>query len=291
MIATAFIDAVHAFQQGEFAAAADHAQAAAAVEPADTFFRHAATYLGQVAARGTHDMYATPDGFVAFVRGGGNVPLYANLSEQLRSIYTAQQDVTLLDIGVGDGLALLPALTESLSHIDLVEPAAGMLDSTCAALSERGMAHQGFNETVETFIAGERGRYQLAQATFALHNLAPDTRATLFDWLRGHCEQLLIAEFDVQMDVEQGSAEHIDYLASRYRNGLAEYEPDEALVAQGFLMPILFRNFETIGEAAIYEQPIAAWETELRAAGFASVERRLLHQYWWADAYLLVATE
>lgn len=284
-----FLNAVHAFQKGDYAEAAAHAEAAFESNPIDSFYRHAVTYLKQVAERGTHDLYATADGFIAFVRRGGNVPLYANLSAELRRIYDGQSGIRLLDIGVGDGLALLPALTDSLAYVDLVEPAAAMLASTSAALGEEGVSHSAHNVSAETFISQAREPYNIAQATFAMHNLPPAQRAPLFAWLREHSGTVLIAEFDVQMDVMAGSAEHVNYLITRYRQGLAEYEPDEEVVAQGFLMPILFRNFESIGEAAIYEQPIERWETELRAAGFTAVKRHLLHNYWWADAYLLVA--
>ena len=289
MIIPSFLQAVKAFQQSDYASAATHAETAAAAEPSDSFYHHAATYLQQVAARGTHDIYASPEGFTAFVRGGGNVPLYANLSRQLQAIYVQHAKVTLLDIGVGDGLALLPALTDTLAQIDLVEPSATMLASTAEALTARAVTHTAFNEPIETFIKTQTKKYDIAQATFALHNLAPQTRSGLFSWLRVHNGTFLLAEFDVRMDAVLGSAEHISYLAERYRTGLAEYEPDETLVAQGFLMPILFRNFETIGEAAIYEQPIRQWEAELEAAGFHITARHLLERYWWADAYLLHA--
>ncbi len=285
-----FVPTVRAFQTGDYAAAAQHAAAIAADNPADRFFQHASRYLEQVAAQGTHDMYASPAGFSAFVRGGGNVPLYQRLSDQLRAIYAQYSDLSLLEIGVGDGLALLPALTEGIGHVDLVEPSEAMLATTTAALRDRNIPHRSFNQSVETFITTHDRSYDIAQATFALHNLAPEVRATLFSWLRDHARMVLIAEFDVQMAFVPNSAEHIAFLVNRYRDGLAEYTENQSVVAQGFLMPILFRNFETAGEPTLHEQSLDTWKTELHAAGLTQVEATLIHPYWWSDAYLIRAS-
>jgi hypothetical protein len=54
------------------------------------------------------DVYDQPAAFTAFVRGGGNVVLYERLSARLADGYDKTQLATLLDIGCGDGLALVP---------------------------------------------------------------------------------------------------------------------------------------------------------------------------------------
>src|ERR1700738_5146124 len=78
------------------------------------------------------DVYDQPAAFTAFVRGGGNVVLYERLSARLADGYDKTQPETLLDIGCGDGLALVPAL-ESAGHLparlDLVEPSVALLDA------------------------------------------------------------------------------------------------------------------------------------------------------------------
>lgn len=286
----AIVSAVRNFARGDNDAAVAQASAAAAAEPDDPFYRHAHVYLQRLSESGATDVYATPDGFAAFIRGGGNVLLYASLSRELNKIYHAQRDIRLLDIGVGDGLALLPALADTIAHIDLVELSAAMLDQTTAALSRRGISHRAFNQPIEAFLAAEHGHYTIAQATFSLHNLSPAARAEVFAWLRQQADQVLVAEFDVRLDAEPDSAAYIDALVGRFRRGLAEYTGEDTdLVAQGFLLPMFFRNFTAGGAPALWEQPVAVWIAELRAAGFADVQQTLIHRYWWADAYLLRA--
>ena len=286
MADTRFFEIVQRYQAGDVQGAA-----VLAAQSADPFHQLIATYLQRVSAQGADDIYATPAGFTAFIRGGGNVPLYANLSHALRSIYEQHDTVRLLDIGVGDGLALLPALTDRdrIQQIDLVEPAADMLATTAAALQESQIAHTVTNESAETFITHADSQYDIAQATFCLHNLAADTRRNVFEWLRRHCQTFLLAEFDVQFVGDVGSAEHVDYLAERYRNGIAEYDADSPAVQQ-FLLPILFRNFDAGAGVQMHETTIDQWRSELTAAGFTAVQSKLLYRYWWADACLLIAT-
>jgi hypothetical protein len=81
----------------------------------------------------------------------------------------------------------------------------------------------------------------------------------------------------------------VRYVVDRYETGLSEYAGDGGLVAQGFLMPVMFGYFDRTSARTTYEQPIEAWEKELRDAGFETVEKRLLDDYWWASACLLDA--
>jgi len=61
------------------------------------------------------------------------------------------------------------------------------------------------------------------------------------------------------------------------------------LVAQGFLMPVMFGYFDPTAARTNYEQPLQAWVVQLQAAGFCQVSPRLLCPCWWAPAYLLDA--
>jgi hypothetical protein len=89
---------------------------------------------------------------------------------------------------------------------------------------------------------------------------------------------------------EQYDPARVAFMVDRYERGLAEYLDDGGLVAQGFLMPVFFGAFDRSAARTNYEQPIAAWEADLRAAGFSQVARRPLYDYWWATAYLVDAT-
>src|SRR5690242_4340618 len=117
-----FYLALLAFGENDLAQAAELAGQASAREPANLVYTAAATYLARAAQFGKQSVYLSPEAFSAFIRGGGNVPLYQATSTALQQAYA--EATSLLDIGVGDGLALLPALTPSITRLDLIEPSA-----------------------------------------------------------------------------------------------------------------------------------------------------------------------
>jgi hypothetical protein len=83
------------------------------------------------------DVYDQPAAFAAFVRGGGNVVLYERLSARLADGYDKTQPETLLDIGCGDGLALVPtARATCLPGSNLVEPSVALLDAATKRLAD-----------------------------------------------------------------------------------------------------------------------------------------------------------
>ena len=59
-------------------------------------------------------------------------------------------------------------------------------------------------------------------------------------------------------------------------------------VMDGFLVPVLLGFFQP-DTATNFEQPIAAWEDDLAAAGFGDVRSEPIFRYWWADACLVTA--
>src|SRR5689334_4114040 len=88
------------FGQGAFEPALDHARRAAAQDPGDLVCAQAATYLQRVVEHGKQAVYVSGAGFSAFIRGGGNTPLYRATSAALREVYQRCPQLTLLDIGV-----------------------------------------------------------------------------------------------------------------------------------------------------------------------------------------------
>jgi hypothetical protein len=285
-----FAPIVHAYAAGDPARAAALATTAATAAPSDRLLNAAAQYLQRVQRAGEPALYVSGEAFGAFIRGGGNVALYQTLSAQLRAVYAQLPPFTLLDIGAGDGLALLPALTPNIRRIDIAEPAAALLAQVCAALDARGVPNRGFPVRAQEIARRAREHWGIAQATFSLHNIPRAERIATLQLLRHNVGKLLIAEFDVPdlFDTPTSDAA-IAYVSTRYAQGLAEYEHAGDLVAQGFLMPIMFGYFAPGGRRSTYEQPIEEWIADLRAAGFSMTERTLLHRYWWADAYLLAA--
>jgi predicted N-acetyltransferase YhbS len=284
--------ALLAFADERYAEATAFAERAARASPEDLLSRAAAAYLARVAREGKRNVYVSEEGFGVFIRGGGNVPLYQETSAALARFYP-RTPFELLDIGVGDGMALLPALTPSVRQVTLVEPAAPLLERTTQALSARGVRFETFSGRLQEFAAEpgmQQRRWEVAQATFCLHSLPPSSRLELLRWLSSRCEVLLLAEFDAPRMDEPLMPELVRHVLGRYRVGLAEYVgADFDKVAQGFLMPVLFGYVDRSATRTTFEHPMADWEKLLREAGFTQVDRMELYPYWWAPACLLVA--
>jgi SAM-dependent methyltransferase len=240
------------------------------------------------------DVYDQPAAFTAFVRGGGNVVLYERLSARLADGYDKTQPETLLDIGCGDGLALVPAL-ESAGHLparlDLVEPSAALLDAATKRLADLHTEVHTWQQAAQEFFAQlEDGRrWDRAQATFSLQSVPSDERVGVLRALREHTDVLTIAEFDVPEHVE-GSPEHVRSLVTRYERGIAEYGDDAQLVARGFLLPVLLGQVDPRVSRTNWEQPAEKWAGQLAEAGFTDIDIEPLADYWWAPAVLISAT-
>jgi len=284
--------ALLAFADERYAEAAAFAARAAEAAPADPLYAAAAAYLARVHREGKTHVYVSAEGFAAFIRGGGNVPLYQQTSAALANHYPTEP-FDLLDIGPGDGLALLPALTRAVRQVTLVEPAAPLRERCAAALAARGTPFDAFPGRLQEFTADPAmasRRWAVAESTYCLHGIEPAERPALLSWLRAHTDTLLVAEFDAPPMDQPLAPELVRHVLGRYREGLAEYAgADDETVAQGFLMPVLFGYVDRGATRTTFEQPMEGWEALLREAGFAQVERVLLHRYWWAPAWLLVA--
>ena len=189
-----FYLALLAFAEGEPGCAARWATAAAERRPQSRVYTQAAAYLARVVEAGTARVYGDGTAFAAFIRGGGNVGLYAAVSAALRAIYDEYESLRLLDIGVGDGLALLPALTPAVTGLDLVEPSAAMLLPR-APPWKHGIVHRPHPLTLGEFIRtdGQRGQWDVIQATWACN---PSGRAPGIFRGCGRTARVLIAEFD-----------------------------------------------------------------------------------------------
>jgi len=238
-------------------------------------------------------VYDQPAAFEAFVRGGGNVPLYAAVSAALAARYDQHRPDSLLDIGCGDGAALLPALRAAQhrpARLDVVEPSEPLLQAAVAGLvGYDGLAVRTWPRTVQDFLT-ERpdGSFDLVESTFALHTLPEVERGAVLRALRPRTGRLAVVEFDVPA-APVGSPEHLEFLARTYEQGLAEYDQDRELVAQGFLMPVLTGQLRPGAVRATFEQPAAAWAEQVRDAGFTDVEITEVYDYWSSPAFLLTA--
>lgn len=216
--------------------------------------------------------------------------LYRAVHQALRSLYTGRSGLRLLDIGSGEGHALLPALTPEVVAVDAVEPAKQRLALVAAELDRRGVEHRAYPCTVQEFTARtDVGPWDLAQETFALLTLPRAERIEVLTWLRPRTERIALLEFDVP---ELGCGlepARFRYLVDAYERGLREYDTDRSLVAQGFLVPVLLDTL-TEHDQAHAEQPIGRWVEDLTTAHFTPDPPRHVHDYWWAPAYLGTAS-
>ncbi|AGI09773.1 hypothetical protein GUF72_21520 [Xanthomonas citri pv. citri] len=236
----------------------------------------------------SRNAYDKPRAFELFVRGGGNLALYEAVSAELAKLYDALRPSTLLDIGAGDGMALVPAI-EASGHvpdqIDVVEPNDVLLGKLIASLP----LVRGYRMTMENFAEGfdDEDHWDLAQSTFALQSIETKTREQALAALAGHVDRLVIVEFDVP-DLTPNSDAYYQSLAHRYERAASEYSEDAALVAGGFLAPMLLGQLRSIAPSN-HEQPADAWVAELERAGYRVLSRANLHDYSWSTAFSLTA--
>ncbi|MEV5509794.1 class I SAM-dependent methyltransferase [Streptomyces orinoci] len=282
-----FYLAMAAYRAGDPETAAGLAAEAAAAEPGRVVYTETARWL---AAGRQPDVYGESAAFSAFVGGGGNVELYRATREALRGEYTARRPRRLLDIGSGEGHALLPALTEDVGFVEVVEPSAERLELVTGELARRGIPHRGHALTGQEFMArAADGSWDLVQETFALLTLGRAERLELLRWLRPRTRRLVLVEFDAPVIGDGLEPRWFRYLVSRYERGLREYGDSRELVAQGFLIPVLLGKLGSSGHQEHDEQPVAAWVADLAEAGFTPEEPRRLCDYWWAPVHAVTA--
>jgi SAM-dependent methyltransferase len=229
-------------------------------------------------------VYDQPAAFTAFIDGGGNVGLYEAVSSALAAQYDRHGVASLVDIGCGNGMAVAPAVAGRDIAVTLVEPSQALLAEAVTRLAG-ATAH---NTDAASFVSGLTGRFDLAESTFALHTLPHEDRSAMLSALRGHVSRLALVEFDVP-DHPVGSDAHLAFLADSYEQGLAEYDADRDLVAQGFLMPVLTGQLTPGAIRNTWEQPATAWAAQITGCGYHEVTIEPLYDYWSSPAFLLTA--
>jgi hypothetical protein len=232
--------------------------------------------------------YDAPLAFEAFIRSGGNVALYRAVSTTLALLYDRHRPRRLLDIGTGDGMALVPAVVEAThapTEIDVVEPSELMFAKVMGSLSIR----KGYNQTLEAFVESlaQENHWDMAQASFALQSIHPVARIKALRELAHHVDRLIVVEFDVP-DLSLGSRDLHESLATRYELAASEQKDNADLVASGFLVPMLLGQLRA-ATPSNWEQPATAWLDHLTSAGFRAVKVEHVHDYSWAPAMCFIA--
>ena len=258
--------------------------------------RMAAALRRHLSEAGPTSAYDAHEAFQAFIRGGDNVPLYRAVSRAMTERYGQPPVQRLLDIGTGDGMALLPALWIAVHkprRIDMIEPQADLrasLEPGCRAAAP-GCELAVHGTTLQAFVRSlsAADHWDLAQSSFALQSLPPAERIEALRALRPHVDTLVLVEFDVPA-LAHGSDAYFHSIARRYERCLAQYGDEADLIARGFLAPMLAGQLRRDVAPSNWEQPVADWQRELEQAGYRLREARPLYDYSWSPAWWLEAS-
>lgn len=284
MSTSSVADVLVAIASSETERARDLARRIARTNPDNALAAALAEHLKNDRSEGVYD---DPRGFEEFIDNGGNPSLYASVIDMLAQRHRHVVPTAVVDIGCGDGRVTL-ATTLPTSIVHLVEPSPVLADLAMTQFSGRPGRTMVYNKTLAEFLDTTAGSWDLAQATFAMHNLEPTERMTQLRALRLRTSRLLLVEFDVP-DFDDRSLEHATYAAQRYVRGFHEYR-DYPTVRDGFLIPVLIGQFDPQRARHTFEQSATSWKQELMGAGWSRVETIPVAPYWWADAVLFDAT-
>lgn len=249
----------------------------------------AAELARYLAGPGLDSVYDGGEAFRDFISGGGNVRLYRGVVERLAQRYRDQAATTVVDLGCGDGRAVLAAAERAGTalSLELVEPSADLLGVAVAGAADRGLTVTAHSGTAQEFVAGiadPATSWDIAQATFALSALPAAQRATVLRGLRPYVNRLVIIEFDVPR-LDETSDDYLAHLVDRYEIGVAEYSNGNHRVAQGFLIPLLLGLVAPGQRRGVWEAPAGDWAELLRREGYREVAIAKVEDYWWAPAF------
>jgi ubiquinone/menaquinone biosynthesis C-methylase UbiE len=314
-----FRSAVVRYSEGDMEGALKALEGTQTNEPREVFFlQQVKRFLSQ--RKDSTELYVDPSGFEAFTRGGSNVALYEAVHEALGKLYASRgSDLSLLDVGCGEGAALVPALKRAqeaaraegreefpLKKIALLEPSS-MLAACERKLREAAEA-LGISVEVESIssnieqVCSSLEHFSFVESSFALQNVNKHDRARVLSELAKKCDVFVLIEFDCSaIDLSEAARfedRTIDGFLEKYIGGVNEFnaqlsesyglsENQMSAAIEGFLVPILFHNFT--GHSKLNEQSAAQWLDELRTT-FSDVRVQTINEYWWAPCVMFTCT-
>jgi hypothetical protein len=189
-------------------------------------------------------------------------------------VYRREWPGSVLDVGAGDGLALLPALGGQRMRVGVVEPSAALLAETTAGLERLGVVHESWRVTAQEFVAAHAGRWDVVQSSFALQSLCEADKREVLSWICGHASRFVLVEFDVPEVDDVWDPVWFAGCVARLERGLREHGADRDLVGVGFVLPVVLGTFSATSPPANHEVGIQV----CRVA-----------DYWWRPAYAVEA--
>ena len=284
-----------------------------------------------VETKGENDcLYDAGNVFSLFISGFQNPQLYEavqkTLCEQYESTNARAEQLTILDIGPGDGIACVGALRLFLNKypktkvlLKLVEPSKELLTKCIESVKDLqsnypSLTFESYNVKIQEFVSKKNDlMVDFIQSSFALHNISSEERKSVFQFCKESTKNILIFEFDVNLENNTSLSQlgniaidkkYAHFVYERFENGLHEFQDggfhnlseanssrvDELreMVILKFLMPIMVGYFAVSAANKTFEQPAMNWMKEL--CDFNQPEKSTVFEYWWSDCFLLKAT-
>ena len=290
----------------------------APTDPLDSTFLHdVLAYMDEIEAqsqssfRSVDELYFNPSAFDAFCLEGGNQLLYQRLVAQILDFLhrlsadpSSHDEISMIDIGCGSGRALLPILAQYAGSKPLrvlgIEPSQAMVDDLLAKQKLAGLRENVSLEvrcaSLQQYIhdSPSASRFHVAMATFSISSQSKEARMPLFQWIAGHADCFVMAEFDSQVpEVSTMEASRLlsvprfSGIVARYVVGAREHHgtPNGPLIMRGFLFPAFLGNFRA-SPRFTFEQSQSDWIAELSQASWTKIEPQHCAPFWWDNCIL-----
>lgn len=247
-----------------------------------------AAALHQHLADGPIDPTPDLEAFQRMADAPESVALFERTARLIARAHARLRPVAAVDLGSGDGRVSAAAMRVGLERLDLVEPSRALLEAAVRRMEDSGVdvrAHRTVPDEWPSLVTDET--WGVAQAVFALHDVAPEARRGILTTLAERADTVLIVEFDCPVETDRTDP-HLAFLVDRYRAAVAD--ATDPLIVGGYLLPVLVGQLSPGATRHAWEQPIAAWCAEVEGAGLRVVDTSPISDHWWASAHLIEAT-